>query len=63
MMLEMIIIIPALLGWRETPRVYIVSQQAAEVGFEPNSAERLPAAFTARTAVAPQAALGLIPPA
>lgn len=43
--------------------VYILSQAAAEVGFEPRSAELVPAAFTAGTAVAPQAALWLIPPA
>lgn len=63
MMLELITVIPAPLGWKKMSLVYLVSQQAAEVGFEPSSAEHVPAAFTARTTVAPQATLWLIPPA
>lgn len=55
--------VPAPLGWRKMSLVYILSQRAAEVGFEPRSAELVPAAFTAGTAVVLQAALWFIPPA
>lgn len=50
LLLEMNSIIPAPLGWRKKSLLYTVGQQAAEVRSEPNSAEVVPAAFTARAA-------------